>query len=718
MLNTIDKPLIKPIKTVLVFSFVFCSLYSKSQKTDSLINALHQAKTKLEVVTTLNQLGAFYESISDYPKSLYYLKKSKNLNQQDRFVEQAIYTNNYIGYVYWHMSDYDNSLYYHFAALKLAENNNIKDKNLAFTYLMLGNDYYDKGVFNKTSEYYFQSLKLAESIKDTLLLVQIHNRLSKLYFKLKDYSLSIEHSQLALKLNHNNDFREQAVSFNNLGNVSLEKGKTDSALFYFTETYTNFLKSGDIIGQSIACINIGDTYFSLSKKTNFNLLDSSYRYYEKSYNLNTQVENKFGMIYGLWGMADIDLLKLNTNNSMRLYQYALKLADEIGAESEKLNLYYKLHELFDITGKTDSSLAFLKMHLSLKNKIESSDQAKQLMKQESKYEFEKKIAQQKAQTELEKSINKEKNKWKNIIIIIVIVVAAVLTYVTLKSIKQLKLIRSKNEIINSINQQLNEQKQDILDSITYAKRIQNAILPPDRLFKKELPESFIFYLPKDIVAGDFYWMEKKDKKILFAAADCTGHGVPGAMVSVICNNGLNRSVREHGLTDPGKILDKTREIIINEFEKSDEEVKDGMDISLCSLDVKSNTMMWAGANNPLWIVRKNTSSIEPENKSNYEFIELKPNKQYIGKLENPLPFDTQTVTVQKGDNIYLFTDGLKDQFGGKKGKKFKTSNLKELILSIQNKSMNEQFSIIESVFMGWKGDTEQIDDVCLIGIRI
>jgi len=218
-----------------------------------------------------------------------------------------------------------------------------------------------------------------------------------------------------------------------------------------------------------------------------------------------------------------------------------------------------------------------------------------------------------------------------------------------------------------------------------------------------LPDSFILYKPKDIVAGDFYWMEHKDGKVLFAAADCTGHGVPGAMVSVVCNNGLNRSVREHGLTEPGKILDKTREIVIEEFERSEEEVKDGMDIALCSL--QGNTLQYSGAHNPLWIIR------------NGEVLETKADKQPIGKFDKPNPYITHTYELQKGDSIYIFSDGYADQFGGEKGKKFKAANMKRLILSIQDKNMEEQRQLIDAAFEEWKGNLEQLDDVCLIGVK-
>ena len=273
------------------------------------------------------------------------------------------------------------------------------------------------------------------------------------------------------------------------------------------------------------------------------------------------------------------------------------------------------------------------------------------------------------------------------------------------------IIVEKNESLITINDQVNQQKlkleiknKEITDSLNYAKRIQQAILPPKSKINNHLKNNFILYLPKDIVAGDFYWLEEKEDRVLFAAADCTGHGVPGAMVSVVCNNALNRSVREYNLTNPGEILDKTRELVIEEFEKSDAQVKDGMDIALCS--IIGDKLEYAGAHNPLWIVRKGN------------LLETKANKQPIGKFENLLPYTTHSILLEKGDTIYIFSDGYSDQFGGKKGKKYKTANFKKFLLSIQENSMEKQLSLLDAEFEKWRGSMEQIDDVCVIGLRI
>lgn len=290
-----------------------------------------------------------------------------------------------------------------------------------------------------------------------------------------------------------------------------------------------------------------------------------------------------------------------------------------------------------------------------------------------------------------------------------------LIYVVVK-VRTRALIKRQEELEETVEErtaelvekhkQLEESHREIKDSITYAKRIQNAILPPRKLVKEYIPQSFILYKPKDVVAGDFYWMTHVDQKILFAAADCTGHGVPGAMVSVICNGGLNRSVNEFHLTDPGEILDKTRELVLQEFEKSEEEVKDGMDIALCSLEGKQ--LSYAGANNSIWVIRNGSDQVE----------EIKANKQPIGNYRKPEPFTTHSIELEKGDTFYIFSDGYVDQFGGDKGKKFKSLNFKLLLLSIQDKNMDQQRDLIDQRFEEWKGNTEQVDDVCVIGVRV
>lgn len=261
---------------------------------------------------------------------------------------------------------------------------------------------------------------------------------------------------------------------------------------------------------------------------------------------------------------------------------------------------------------------------------------------------------------------------------------------------------------------VDEKNKEILDSISYAKRLQEAILPPASFVNEHFPDNFILYQPKDIVAGDFYWMHVKEKnpaskQMMIAAADSTGHGVPGAMVSVVCSNALNRSVKEFSLSESSDVLNKTRELVLETFEKSASDVKDGMDISLLSVTSEHNGLkkiQWSGANNPLWYIEDSVLK------------EIKPDKQPIGKSDHSCGFTANNLQVSSGSVFYLFTDGYADQFGGPKGKKFKYKQLEELLVSIHMKPMVEQKNILVQKFNEWKGNLEQVDDVCIIGIKL
>jgi serine phosphatase RsbU (regulator of sigma subunit) len=294
-------------------------------------------------------------------------------------------------------------------------------------------------------------------------------------------------------------------------------------------------------------------------------------------------------------------------------------------------------------------------------------------------------------------------------------------------------LEEKNKIIS-------EKNHEIIDSIVYARRLQEAIIPPEKVISESVPESFILYKPKDIVAGDFYFADHKGDYFFLAVADCTGHGVPGAMVSMVCSNALNRAVEEFNLVKPGEILDKVTELVVSAFKKGHHEVKDGMDVSLCVLNTKTHELAWAGANNPLWYiplaaVEENTheeinhhsteahapplESIEEEAEQSYSSLqEITATKQPVGKSEKYISFTTHVLNLAKGSLLYLFTDGFADQFGGPKGKKFKYKQLSDLIFSNKHLNMKAQRELLEKAFNDWKGSLEQIDDVCIIGIRL
>lgn len=267
-----------------------------------------------------------------------------------------------------------------------------------------------------------------------------------------------------------------------------------------------------------------------------------------------------------------------------------------------------------------------------------------------------------------------------------------------------------------------EKNREITDSINYAKGIQDAILPTNDFVLETFPESFILFKPKDIVSGDFFWVDKQDDKTFFAAIDCTGHGVPGGFVSMVGSNSLNRSVKEYGITDPAKILDRMSALVEETFSKR----KDGMDIALCAIDHKNKILEFAGANNPLYLIRANDKPlvvngeiVKPTLENDKQILyEFKADKQPIGSFEGRKNFTKHIIELDSRDNLYVFTDGYADQFGGPQGKKFLYKKMKELLISVSQRPMNEQHRMLELSIESWKGDLEQVDDICIIGVRI
>lgn len=301
-------------------------------------------------------------------------------------------------------------------------------------------------------------------------------------------------------------------------------------------------------------------------------------------------------------------------------------------------------------------------------------------------------------------------------------VFAVYSYLKIRASN--KIIRKANDRVTQQSQIIEEKNHEIVDSINYAKRIQEAILPKNHL-KEDLANCFVFYKPKDIVSGDFFWYKKADNKYLIASVDCTGHGVPGGFMSMVGHSGLNRAVNEYNLRKPSEILEQLSEFVIESFDDDEGEgaIKDGMDAALCSIDLENSIVEYSGANNPLYIIKKNNNgSLEKDNagtkfKQLDNLFEIKGDRRPVGPSENKEHFTNYKLQLEKGDCIYFFTDGFPDQFGGPKGKKYMYKSFKRYLISISNLPVEEQQNKLEKEFSRWQGNHEQVDDICVIGVR-
>ena len=607
-------------------------------------------------------------------------------------------------------------------SLALAEKLNWQ-KGIANSLGNLGVYYLAKSDYHRAQDYYLKALKIDELLGNKEGIARRLSNIGLIYKYQSDYPKALDYYFKALKMAEELGSKKGiAINLGNIGLVYDAQSDYPKALDYYFKALKMDEELGDKNGIAYDLCYIGNTHHTQSdsarKHGNTEAANRGYamalNYHFRSLKLSEELGAKNLIAVNLGSIGELYTQTGKFKEAENFLKKAIVIDSAIGNLNQLWQLKYSISKLYDNTGRYQLALMFYKEAITLKDSVFTQEKNKDLTRREMNFEFEKKEAAATAEHEKQMAVAAAEKKKQQIIIWFVAIGLLLVALVLIVVVRSLQVTRRQKITIEQQKHLVEEHQKEIVDSITYAKRLQQAILPSDEELKKYFPESFLLYKPKDIVAGDFYWMEHLDGITFVAAADSTGHGVPGAMVSVVCSNALNRAVKEFGLRDTGKILDKTRELVLETFAKSSSDVKDGMDISLMrsqkSESQKSkevmNEIQWSGANNPLWFIE------------NGELKEIKADKQPIGMTENPTPFTTHTITCKPGSIFYLLTDGYADQFGGPKGKKYKYKQLEEKLLAISDKRPEEQKEILSTSFEDWKGNLEQIDDVTLIGIRL
>ena len=618
------------------------------------------------------------------------LKKYENVSKRFR----SFYLNN-IGEFYYNNYNNEKALYYYQKAFPYYLENKKYEK--ASKILSRISEQYDLlGQKEQAIKSCLQNLKLIEKLDDKSNKIDILFSLTFLYNAKKDFNAS------------NNAIQQMLLIANKTNNKN--------ALSITFLAMSNFYKNKNDKNKQEECL-------------------------VKSLEIEEDLQNESNIIFRL---SDLSVFYLDDNQyqkSISSAERGLKLAEKIKDIDSQKGFWNLLYIGYKKLNKASDALKAFEKFQIMKDSLDNFLNQSSIQTREQSLQFERKQHEMQLAQERKEVISLEEKQKQNIIRNALIIGLILISIVVLFIYKNYRLKKLSNQSLSEQNQIITIQKQEvesqkhlieekqkeILDSIHYAKRLQEAILPPLHFINEHVPNNFVLYKPKDLVAGDFYWAEIKDDKFFIAAADSTGHGVPGAMVSVVCSNALNRTVNEFGITDTGKILDKTRELVLETFAKGNSEVKDGMDISLLCIDKSNNKVYWSGANNPLWYVKSSVTSSAVEKSTDtgldsarpdIQLIEIKADKQPIGKSEITKPFTAHEIALQDGMQFYLFTDGFADQFGGPKGKKFMYKQLENLLISISHESMEIQKQKLENVFKNWKGDLEQVDDVCMIGVRI
>ncbi|MGZ3899084.1 MAG: SpoIIE family protein phosphatase [Bacteroidia bacterium] len=666
--------------------------------------------------SALNTLGINYRSLILYDSSFYYFNKALNIRKAQKRQDKVIAVMLNIANIYNQQKDFSNCILKYKEIIALAHEGGYKEAELVAS-TNLADVYRDMGSYDKGMETLNRALALNKMINDTIQAPYLYAALAQLQHEMGNSPLAVSSANKALKLLHGRKDLYLMISVtSNLGSFFQKMNQPDSALSVYLRA-TDFMNEvHDSIGLCIVSGNIAKLYLTQGDVATALIFAIKGTYIGKNIKDTTLYSNNI-------------LIAASVYTKKGDYKTALIYANEALPMIERLNnkkllssAYACLADIYKGLNMHDKRADYLEKSFACRDSAITEENNKisarlnvefDVFGKEKEIELLNKSAELK-EVELDKQ--KEARKFITGIAILFGTIVLVIIYFYFKIRKsniiinkQKERVEAQNEIISSQKHLVEEKQKEIIDSINYAKRIQSAVLTGDDVWNKVSKEHFILFKPKDIVSGDFYWAyNTPNNRSVFALADCTGHGVPGGFMSMLGNSFLNEIVIENKIFSAAVILNKLREKIISALEqKGEEKRKDGMDIALCVWNKLNNTLEFAGANNALMLIRGNS------------ITEIKGDKMPIGSyIGDDKLFSAQIVQLQPGDCLYMTTDGLPDQFGGEKGKKFKYRQLEELLVSITQHTMKEQGLIVEQKFENWKGSLEQIDDVSLVGIRV
>lgn len=629
---------------------------------------------------------------------------------------QRLYLLNSLAREYCDISDYDNSMKITRAALVLGDSlekaysgSGLQKELMAAkrqkgeTYNALGNIYADQGEYAKALESYFKSLRLREEAGDVKGTAAAHNNIGLIHYAKEEYDEALRFYFKALNGYETLRYKKgMGLVYNNIGVIYKRKNNFSKALEFYNKSLRIKEEMGNKKGMGDSYNNIAAIY---QAQENYPL---ALEYYRKSLAIDEQTGYKKGMAVSHTNMSNLYVKMGKAAHAKQEAQKSLDLAVEIGSKDDMKHAYRSLASADSVLGDYKSAFRNHMLYVAIKDSIFNEESNKKIVQAEMNFEFAKKEAIAKAEQEKKDAISAEalhrQTMQRNAFIggFALMLALAGVSYKNYRNKKKAHAVIEQQKLLVEIK------NKDITDSINYAKNIQQAILPFDSRISETLKDYFILFKPRDIVSGDFYWFSEKDNYVFIAVADCTGHGVPGAFMSMIGSATLTHAVSEMGITDPGKILSETNKKIKQALKQSENNNRDGMDISLLRFD-KNNLCKayFAGAMRTMYHI------------SNGALNEVAGNKAAIGgTTDNAFEYTTHALTLSPGDSIYMTSDGYADQFGGPEGKKFRSGNFKKLLLQVQSLAMNDQKRKLEETFLNWKGDLEQLDDVCVIGIKV
>ena len=640
---------------------------------------------------TFYRMASAYMEMGIADSAYRYAQLSKQLSQKNKFYKGLAVSSNYLGQVKNYTGFQDSAIFYFQKAKEYY--NVLGDTNRAAGMLNnLGIVYRQQGNYFKALNCYFESLKIMEHFSDSFAIANSYHNLAQVYSESKDTVNGLKYHQGALEIRRKiGDLSGVGSSLVPLALFYKNEGKIAQALQYLEEALSIAEKLNEEESIAIATYNLGSVFYDQKE------LEKAMHYFERSLAISKKNGNVIGIAVCMESMGVIMIDRKEFKMAISYLEEAYTLSRQSGAMDVTGGISEKLANLYEKTGEHKKALSYFKINRNIHDSLFNEENIRKLTSENIKYEHEKEELVARKEQEKKDALVKEEAFRKNLLIWVTLLFLAVVSFFSYKLFQRFK-ENSKQKVI------IEEQQKEMIASITYAKRIQYALLPNEDFLKTHLPQHFVLFKPKDIVSGDFYWATIKDEFLYFAVCDCTGHGVPGAFMSLLNTNYLNEAINEKGIVEPGKVLDHVREQLLQNLSGG----RDGMDAVLLRLPLKrsaTSTFTYAAANNSGVLIQNGSSE------------ELMSDSMPIGLGEKKENFRTFEKTVEKGDMLYLYTDGFADQFGGPKEKKFKYKQLNQQLIQSKDASMNEQHDVLLAAFEAWRGKLEQVDDVCIVGLR-
>ena len=694
----------------LVFLIVFMGYFKTgANESDSLFKVIEKMdQDSLKIEFLLSNASEIQNTNPDIAMELLLKAEGIAVNIENNFELARI---SYMkGELHYTKGNYREALFELFNSLDLHEKNE-NEKGIADTYNKIGSIYIYQGNYPNALDYFLKSLNIKVEINDTIGISNTYSNIGNIFYEQGNYEQALNYFFKSIEIDKiRNNEQGMAKTYMNIGTVYLSQGDYDNALEYNFKSLAVHEKNDD--KQSIACC-YSNIAIAFEEQGDF---EKALINYKESLEIYNKIGAKQGIASTLYNIGYFYSMSGNYTKSIENLKESLKIAQEIGSLRDIVKISYALSDAFRAIGKFKEAYNYF-IHYKLNNdKLNSEENIRKFTQLEMQYEFDKKQKEQEYIQHQKELAHQAEIKRRNIILVSLsfgILLLFLLVFIVYRNYRRKKrdneLLQKQKKEIEYQHDQISRQKQSITDSIHYAKRIQTALLPPDEIVNNLLPEYFILYEPRDIVSGDYYWISQKEEKVILVAADCTGHGVPGAFMSMLGISFLNEIVNKEIELKSDVILNELRNYVITSLRQTGQtgESKDGMDISLTIIDFAKNELQFSGAYNPLYIIK------------NSELNQIKADKMPIGISDKfHIPFSSHLIKLEKGDTFYMFSDGYVDQFGGPKGKNFMSKAFKKLLLEIQNESMSEQEKILNDTLCSWKGNNEQIDDILVVGFTI